>query len=184
MPHEIFAASLKLCDAVREMYDWVNGRPTVLLRGEDLQAWPGAALEPDASAWAAIRTFAGGQALVLRDPELTTAIPLELGGLMLVTAVYCDADGIVAAQLDALPVAGWDMLPDRFVTDGSDYVLFDGSLSGAQIADPKLEQVISEQHGGVIPIQLPAGSYEVEVLGPFQPDPRTELWLTRMVRAG
>jgi hypothetical protein len=166
------------------MYDWVNGRPTILLRGKDLSGWPGAALEPDAASWAAVRTFAGGQALVLRDPELTTAVPLELGGLMLVTAVYCDADSVVTAQLDALPVAGWDMLPERFIADGGDYVLFDGSLSGAQIADPQLEQVIAEQHGGVIPVQLPPGSYEVEVLGPFRPDTRTELWLTRLVRAG
>ena len=158
----------------QRMFDWVNGKPTVLLRGDDLKAWPGAALEPDPAAWAVIRTFAGGQALVLRDPELTTAVPLELGGLMLVTAVYCDADSVVTAQLDALPNAGLELLEDRFVADGSDYVLFDGGLSGAQIADPQLEQVIAEQHGGVIPVQLPAGSYEVEVLGPFRPDARTE----------
>jgi hypothetical protein len=166
------------------MYDWVNGKPTILLRGEDLPGWPGAAIAPDPSAWAAIRTYGRGHALVLRDAELTTAIPLELGGLVLVTAVYCDSDSVVAAQLDALPLAGWDLLPDRFVADVSDYVLFDGSLSGAQIADPALEQVIAEQHGGVIPVQLTPGSYEVEVLGPFRPDPRTELWLTRLVRAG
>ncbi len=165
------------------MYDWVNGRPTVLLRGKDLPGWPGAALEPDSASWAAIRTFEGGQALVLRDPELTTAVPLELGGLMLVTAVYCDEDAVVTAQLDALPVAGWELLPERLVVDGDDYVLFDGSLSGAQIADPQLEQIITEQHGGVIPVQLARGSYEVEVLGPFRPDERTELWLTRLIRA-
>lgn len=165
------------------MYDWVNGRPTVLLRGKDLARWPGAVLEADPSSWASVRTYEGGAAVVLRDPELTTAVPLELGGLMLVSAVYCDGDSSVTAQLDALPVDGWELLPERFVSDGGDYVLFDGSLSGAQIADPQLEQVIAEQHGGVIPVQLPAGSYEVEVLGPYRPDARTELWLTRLVRA-
>lgn len=165
------------------MYDWVNGRPTVLVRAADLAEWPGDALRPDPSRWATVHAFRGKPALVLRDPELTTAVPLELGGVMFVSAVYCDGDDAITAHLDALPTDGWETLRDAFVTDGADFALFDGSLSGAQLADPSLEQVIHEQHGGVIPVQLPPGTYDVEWLGPFRPDERTELWLTRLIRA-
>jgi hypothetical protein len=165
------------------MYDWVNGRPTVLVRASDLPAWPGSAIEPDPAHWATIAEFDGAAALVLRDAELTTVVPLELGGVLLVTAVYCDGDEAITAHLDALPTAGWEVLPDRFVVDGGDYALFDGGLSGAQLADPALERVINEQHGGVIPVQLSRGAYDVETLGPFRPDERTELWLTRLIRA-
>lgn len=165
------------------MYDWVNGRPTVLVRSSDLPAWPGNAMRPDPARWATVTSFKRAPALVLRDPELTTAVPLELGGIMFVTAVYCDGDDAVTAHLDALPTSGWETSGEHFVADGSDYSLFDGSLSGAQLADPALERVINEQHGGVIPVQLPAGTYDVETLGPFRPDARTELWLARLIRS-
>lgn len=165
------------------VYDWVNGRPTVLIRTADLPAWPGSALRPDPALWAAVASFKGRAALVLRDPELTTAVPLELGGIMFVTAVYCDGDDAVTAHLDAMPASGWETGSRHFVTEGDDYSLFDGSLSGAQLADPALERVINEQHGGVISVQLPAGTYDVETLGPFRPDARTELWLARLIRA-
>jgi hypothetical protein len=165
------------------VYDWVNGRPTVLVRSADLAAWPGDAAKADPSRWATVGAFRGKATLVLRDPELTTAVPLELGGVMFVTAVYCDGDDAITAHLDALPTDGWETIEGRFVADGTDYALFDGGLSGAQLADPALERVINEQHGGVIPVQLPAGSYEVETLGPFRPDARTELWLTRLIRS-
>lgn len=165
------------------MYDWVNGRPSVLLRTEDLPLWPGNALRPDPDPWATVTAFRGHAALVLRDPELTSAVPLELGGIMFVTAVYCDGDDAVTAHLDALPTSGWETASTQFVTDGSDYSLFDGSLSGAQLADPALERIVHEQHGGVVPVQLPAGTYDVETLGPFRPDQRTELWLARLIRA-
>jgi hypothetical protein len=165
------------------VYDWVNGRPTVLVRAADLASWPGDAVRPDPGRWATVGSFQKQAALVLRDPELTTAVPLELGGIMFVTAVYCDGDDAVTAHLDALPTSGWETGRDPFVADGSDYALFDGSLTGAQLGDPALERVINEQHGGVIPVQLPAGRYDVETLGPFRPDARTELWLTRLIRA-
>lgn len=161
----------------------MNGRPTVLVRAADLPEWPGDAVQPDPASWASVRTFGDHQTLVLRDPELTTAVPLELGGVMFVTAVYCDGDDAVTAHLDALPTDGWETHAERFVADGSDYALFDGSLSGPQLVDPALERVINEQHGGIIPVQLPAGSYDVETLGPFRPDARTELWLARLIRA-
>lgn len=165
------------------MYDWVNGRPTVLVRAADLATWPGHGVRPDPAHWAAIRRYRQQPVLVLRDPELTAAVPLELGGVMFVTAVYCDGDAAVTAHLDALPVAGWETLDEKFVADGGDYALFDGGLSGAQLADPALEQVIHEQHGGVVTVQLSAGAYDVETLGPFRPDNRTELWLTRLIRS-
>lgn len=165
------------------VYDWVNGRPTVLVRAADLPDWPGDAVRPDPASWATLRRFGEHQTLVLRDPELTTAVPLELGGVMFVTAVYCDGDDAVTAHLDALPTDGWETNAERFIADGSDYALFDGGLSGAQLEDPALERVINEQHGGVIPVQLPAGHYDVETLGPFRPDARTELWLARLIRS-
>ena len=165
------------------VYDWVNGRPTVLVRAADLPEWPGDAASPDPDHWVALREFKGQPALVLRDPELTTAVPLEMGGVMFVTAVYCDGDDAVTSHLDTLPATGWDTNSERFVSDGTEYALFDGRLSGAQLADPALERMINEQHGGVIPVQLPAGSYDVETLGPFRPDGRTELWLARLIRA-
>jgi hypothetical protein len=179
----MFARSLRLSYDAAVVYDWVNGRPTVMVRAADLPEWSGGGAKPDPAHWAAIRTFKGKPALVLRDPELTTAVPLELGGVMLVTAVYCDGDEAITTHLDTLPTAGWETGRERFVSDGSEYALFDGGLSGAQLADPALRRMIDEQHGGMIPVQLPAGSYDVETLGPFRPDARTELWLTRLVRA-
>jgi len=149
----------------------------------DLPDWPGDGLRPDPAKWATVRSFRGHGALVLRDPELTTAVPLELGGVMFVTAVYCDGDDAVTSHLDALPTDGWETGRERFVTDGTDYALFDGSLSGAQLEDPALQRVINEQHGGLIPVQIPQGTYDVETLGPFRPDARTELWLTRLIRS-
>ena len=43
---------------------------------------------------------------------------------------------------------------------------------------------IDREHGGVLTFPLPAGTYDVESFGPWHPDERTELWLTRVVRAG
>jgi hypothetical protein len=179
----LFARSVGLSYDASAVYDWVNGRPTVLVRSADLPEWRGDGVKPDPAHWATLRSFRGHPAMVLRDAELTTAVPLELGGVMLVTAVYCDGDEAITAHLDTLPAGGWETGRERFVSDGTEYSLFDGSLSGAQLGDPSLRRVIDEQHGGVIPVQLPAGHYDVETLGPFRPDARTELWLTRLVRA-
>lgn len=133
--------------------------------------------------FASIGEFGGGSTLVLRDPELTTVVPLELGGVLLVTAVYCDGDRSVAAHLDMLPVSGWEILPQRFRAETETYALFDGSLSGRDLSNPAMQQMILEERGGVLRFAMDAGSYEVETLGPWNPDARTELWLTRMVRA-
>src|SRR4051812_33341612 len=144
-----FAMCGRLSYDAHAVYDWVNGRPTVLVRAADLADWPGDAAKADPSRWATIAAFRGNPMLVLRDPELTTAIPLELGGVMFVTAVYCDGDDAITAHLDALPTDGWETSTQRFTSDGTDYALFDGGLSGKQLEDPALERVINEQHGGV-----------------------------------
>jgi hypothetical protein len=45
-----------------------------------------------------------------------------------------------------------------------------------------VEEQILATSGGAIPVSLPPGTYEVEMLGPWRPDDRTELYLTRIVR--
>ena len=51
--------------------------------------------------------------LVLGGASLITAVPLELGGLLLVGAVYCDSDESVSAHLDMTPTVG--LLPQNSV---------------------------------------------------------------------
>lgn len=156
----------------------------MLLRDRDLGRWPGGGVSgKQLESFASVGEFAGGSVLVLRDPELTTLVPLELGGVLLVTAVYCDGDRSVSAHLDMLPVTGWEMLPERFRAESDTYALFDGSLSGRELRDPGKQQMILEERGGVLRFAMDSGSYEVETYGPWNPDARTELWLTRMVRA-
>jgi len=165
------------------MYEWIQGRPTVVLRDADVPRWPGGAIETTGlPRFAAVGQFAGSSVLVLRDPELTTAVPLELGGMLLVTAVYADGDASLGAHLEMLPVTGWETVPERFVARGGSYALFDGSLPGRDLEDPAKQGEILEQHGGVIRFALEPGAYEVECLGPWDPDAQTSLWLTRLVR--
>jgi hypothetical protein len=168
---------------VLSMYEWIQGRPPLILRENDLARWRGGTLPAQRDRFAVVRELGGVQVLMLRDPELTTVVPLELGGVLLVTAVYCDDDASITSHLDVLPVSGWEMLPDRFRSDGGGYVLFDGSLSGNDLSDPRKQQEILEQHGGMLQFALAPGQYEVETFGPWNPDERTELWLTRLVRA-
>lgn len=166
------------------MFAWVHGRPTLLLRERDLARWPGhELLRPNGGRFARVERFEGSSILLLREHEMTTVVPLELGGVMLVTAVYCDGDHCVARHLDLVPLAGWETLPERFHAEDDRYVVFDGSLRGEQLFDPALEREILERHGGVLDVELAPGEYEVETLGPWRPDDRTELWLTRLVRA-
>ena len=154
------------------MYEWIQGRPTVVLRDEDVPRWPGGPVSTTRlPQFAAIGEFAGSSVIVLRDPELTTVVPLELGGVLLVSAVYADGDASLGAHLEMLPVTGWESLPKHFITKGGEYTLFDGSLKGRDLQDP------------VIRFALDAGAYEVECLGPWDPDEQTSLWLTRLIRA-
>ena len=166
------------------MYEWIQGRPTVVLRDDDVARWPGGTISTTRLPhFAAIGEFAGSSVIVLRDPELTTVVPLELGGVLLVSAVYADGDASLGAHLEMLPVTGWESLPKHFVAKGGQYALFDGSLKGRDLDDPAKQSEILEQHGGVIRFALDPGSYEVECLGPWDPDEQTSLWLTRLVRA-
>lgn len=157
----------------------------MVLRERDLQRWPGTI--PEASGtngrFASVREFDGSPILVLGAPELTTVVPLELGGALLVTAIYCDGDDALTGHLDLLPVTGWEPLPEKFHAGEERYVLFDGSLSASELRDPQLRDRILSERGGVLPIALTPGAYEVETLGPWTPDDRTELWLTRLVRS-
>lgn len=175
-------------DNAVEMYDWVKGRPSLLLRTQDLEIWPGITglggkpPRPDARSFVSLTEFEGATALIVFTEALTTAVPLELGGLLLVSASYCDDDGSVADHLDLVPLSGWQVLEKRFVSSGEDYVLFDGGQKGLDMTDPAKEEQILASTGGAIPVQLPPGTYEVETLGPWRPDERTELYLTRIVR--
>lgn len=166
------------------MYEWIQGRPPVLLREDDVVRWPGGAITTTRlPQFAAVGEFAGSSVIVLREPELTTVVPLELGGVLLVTAVYAGGDESLGAHLEMLPVTGWESVPKRFVTRGGRYALFDGSLAGRDLEDPAKQTEILEQHGGAIRFALDPGSYDVECLGPWDPDEETSLWLTRIVRA-
>lgn len=131
-----------------------------------------------------VRKLRGSAALVLGGSALTTAVPLELGGLLLVGATYCDSDDALASHLDMMPTVGWEMSPDRFDSDGAGHVLFDGSRPGTELDGPTASETVRAETGGLVEVNLERGSYEVEVLGPWSPDDRTELWLTRLVRAG
>ena len=103
-------------------------------------------------------------------------------GVMLVTAEYCENDDELSAHLDLLPMSGWELLPQRFRSDGGTYLLFDGSLSGAELTDPAEQKRILEKHGGAIKVALDPGAYEIECMGPWAPDERTSLYLTRLVK--
>jgi hypothetical protein len=154
------------------------------MRERDLGDWPGIEGLPKkrTGPFARVEQFAGFPTLVLREPELTTLVPLELGGVLLVTAIYCDGDREVAAHLDLLPIAGWEPIPERFRALTDTYVLFDASLTGGDLRDPSKKRKIREEHGGVLRFSMEAGLYEIETLGPWNPDTRTELYLTRMIR--
>lgn len=167
------------------MYEWIHGRPPLVLRERDLERWPGTVPEArrDDDRFACVREFDGSPILMLREPQLTTVIPLELGGAMLVTAVFCDDDAALTAHLELVPVTGWEPLPERFHAADERYVLFDGSLSASEIRDPSMRERIVAECGGVVSIALTPGDYDVETLGPWTPDDRTELWLTRLVRS-
>lgn len=170
------------------MYEWVRGRPPLLLRANDLEIWPGLTMpgalppRPRPRGFASVADFEGASILAVFTDALTTAVPLELGGVMLVSASYCDDDASVADHLDLVPFGGWTVLEERFVAVGGDYVLFDGGLKGLDVTDPRKEREILETSGGAISVQLAPGTYEVETLGPWRPDERTELFLTRLVR--
>lgn len=167
------------------MYDWIQGRPPLILRERDLARWPGkmpsSAPRPNGR-HASIHEFAGSPILVLREPLETTVVPLELGGALLVSAARCDGDAALMGHLDMMPVTGWEPLPERFRVEDERYVLFDGGRAGSAIRAPAEHARIGTQHG-VVPITLVPGTYEIETLGPWTPDPRTELWLTRLVRS-
>ncbi|AKF11249.1 hypothetical protein DB32_008398 [Sandaracinus amylolyticus] len=156
----------------------------MVLRESDVDRWPGGDVATQRMPqFAAIGEFAGSQVIVLRDPELTTVVPLELGGVLLVTAVYCEGDRSLDGHLEMLPVSGWHVLPRKFRATGGNYTLFDGSLSGKALKDPALQPKILEEHGGVIQFALAEGTYDVECFGPWDPDAQTSLWLTRVVRS-
>jgi hypothetical protein len=174
-----FAAALGKNAAT--MFEWIHGRPSVLVRASDVKAWPGGQVA--SSRTVAVRHLHGKPALVLGGSALTTAVPLELGGLLLVGAVFCDSDDSLASHLDMMPTVGWELAPDRFDSDGAGHVLFDGSRAGTELDGPTASETVRAETGGLVPVALEPGSYEVEVLGPWSPDERTELWLTRLVRA-
>ena len=168
------------------MYEWVNGRPALLVRVRDLDMWPGdtgPGPSRKTEEFAVVNDFEGASVLSV-DPKaaLTTAVALELGGLLLVSATYCDDDAAVAQHLDLVPVSGWKTLRARFTSIGDEYVLVDGSLRGMDLTDPAKQAALLETSGGMVSINLPQGPYEVELLGPWHPDDRTELYLTRLVR--
>lgn len=168
------------------MYEWVNGRPALLVRLRDLDMWPGehgSTPSPKTDHFAAVNDFEGASVLSVNPKSaLTTAVALELGGLLLVSATYCDDDAAVAEHLDLVPVSGWKTLRERFMSIGDEYVLVDGSLRGLDLADPVKQAELLETSGAMVSVNLPQGPYEVELLGPWHPDDRTELYLTRLVR--
>ena len=185
------------------MYEWVNGRPALLVRLRDLDMWPGevadfparetserispkkdgAAAPTKSERFAQVSNFEGASVLsVSPQAALTTAVALELGGLLLVSATYCDDDAAVAEHLDLVPVSGWQILRERFISIGDEYVLVDGSLRGMDVLDPAKQSELLETSGAIVAVNLPQGPYEVELLGPWRPDERTELYLTRLVR--
>lgn len=172
------------------MYEWVNGRPALLVRLRDLDMWPGEVADFPAresttksDRFAQVSDFEGASVLSVNpQAALTTAVALELGGLLLVSATYCDDDAAVAEHLDLVPVSGWQVLRERFISIGDEYVLVDGSLRGMDVLDPAKQGELLETSGAIVAVNLPQGPYEVELLGPWRPDERTELYLTRLVR--
>ena len=164
------------------MYEWVNGQPALLVRRRDLDLWPGADSSPR-DPQVSVHEFEGSSILlVAREKALTTAVPLELGGILLVSATYCDDDVSVSHHLDLVPVDGWKLLKSRFRSIEDEYVLCDGLQAGSDLSDPMRLAELAKTSGGLVPVVLSGGNYEVEVLGPWHPDERTELYLTRLVR--
>ena len=69
------------------MFEWISGQPAVLLREADVAAWRGGTV-PSSPSTVRVGLVHGARALLVGAAPLTTAVPLELGGLLLVSATY------------------------------------------------------------------------------------------------
>lgn len=154
------------------MFDWLDGRAPQLLSARDLDAWPGGVDAPKDVA--RIGASDHSALLHLSGDGPAAAIPLELGGMLLVTSIRCGSEDALSAHLDLLPVTGWTMLPDRFEARGGDFALFDGALPGKDLARRRARWIL---------VSLTPGSYEVETFARWQPDPGTLVHLVRLIRA-
>lgn len=154
------------------MFDWLDGRAPQLLCARDLDAWPGGAVG-SGNDIAKVGASTGSSFLALSAEGAAAAVPLELGGLLLVTSVRCASEESLSAHLDLLPVSGWTILDQRFEARSTDFALFDASLPGRDLARHRSRWIL---------VNLDKGYYEVETYPRWQPDPNTEVHLVRMIK--
>lgn len=161
------------------MFDWLDARAPRLLPAQELTAWPGggrSAARGDVVRLSAGTSGSGGSsALALSADGPVAVVPLELGGLLVVTKLRAGSEETLSAHLDLLPVTGWTILPDRFASRTKDYALFDSTHAGRELG--RLRQ-------RWVPVALELGRYEVETYGSWRPDGATELHLVRLIRTG
>ncbi len=154
------------------MFDWLDGSAPQLLNARDLDAWDGGA-SPAGEHIVKLGTSGHGSLLQLSGEGPAAAVPLELGGLLLVSSLRCDSEESLSAHLDLLPVSGWNLLDERFTAENTDFALFDGALAGRELARHRARWIL---------VTLEEGNYEVETYANWQPDSATELHLVRLIR--
>jgi hypothetical protein len=154
------------------MFDWLDGSAPQLLNARDLDAWAGGAT-PAGEEVVRIGVSGHGSLLQLSGGGPAAAVPLELGGLLLVSSLRCDSEESLSAHLDLLPVSGWTILEEGFTAENTDFALFDGALPGRELARHRARWIL---------VTLEEGNYEVETFANWQPDSATELHLVRLIR--
>jgi hypothetical protein len=154
------------------MFDWLDGRAPMLLSARDLDRWPGgrAASAPEIAQFG---TSAHGPWLGLSGDGPAAAVPLELGGLLLVSSLRCASEESLSAHLDLLPVSGWTILEQHFVAQTTDFALFDSALPGRDLARKGSRWIL---------VNLDLGHYEVETYPRWSPDASTEVHLVRLIK--
>lgn len=161
------------------MFDWLDARAPRLLPAQELTSWPGggrAAAPGEVVRLSAGTTGSGGSsALALSGDGPVSVVPLELGGLLVVSRLASASEDTLSAHLDLLPVTGWTILPDRFVSRTNDFALFDSTYAGRELG---------RQRQRWVPVSLDVGRYEVETYGSWRPDGATHVHLVRLIRTG
>jgi len=163
------------------MTTWLRGHPAILLPTSQTAAYPGDDAERPGGPVAAYPIQGEGYAgLAVHDPEATTFVPTDDGGLL---AQLLFSDG-PADALEALapPDDGWDDLGFEYVADVDESVLFESYYPGTALDDPDELEGMAEMDVTPIRCALPAGRYRVASCFHL-PDARTRWLLVRLTRS-
>ncbi len=155
------------------MFDWLDARAPRIVATTDLASWAGGAKGLRGEV-ARVTASAGSSILEVSGDGPVSVVPLELGGMLVVTHLASASEEGLSAHLDLLPVTGWTVLPERFRSTTTDFALFDGAYAGRDLARYRQRWVS---------VGLDVGSYEVEAYGRWRPDAATDVHLVRLIRS-